>query len=276
MPEAKYPPYKKFSPFFVRSEVNPTNDNVWNRDRAGSCLEDVLYEFPREVGNKKTQPISWVLGTCYNDGNRVVNINILNGMHHHETHKKIDVSIPTQFINDKGFYRTALIGNTVGHYLPEKKAVFCMGEVKEIDYKKPNYKDNKNHIIIMRDTQFLPKELIIEQGDIVTWINHEDTTSHTVFSGSFNDVENLGVKSKSPIIKARNGEYGMQFGDVGEFWFSSVTYEPMSCKIKVIPKDLSNKIEETNNKDLKYYIKIFKRLGWSNNRIISWMKSRKR
>lgn len=231
-----YPPYRKYSPYFVRNAVNPSNDNVWNRDRAGSCLEDVLYEFPREVGNTKTQPTSWILGTCYNDGKRVVNIKILNGIHHHETHKKVDVSIPTQFIDDKGVYRSALIGNTISHYLPEKKALFCMGDVREINYQEPDYKNKKNHPIIMRDTKFIPNELVIEQGDIVTWTNNEDTTSHTVFSGTFSNIGQLGEESKSPIIKGRGGKYAMQFNYAGTFPFTSVTYDPMECKVIVTPQ----------------------------------------
>lgn len=275
MPEAIYPPYKKYSPYFVRSEVNPTNDNVWARDRAGSCLEDVLYEFPREVKGMKTQPKSWVLGTVRNDGVRTMKIIILNGVDHHKIHNKNDLSIPTQFINDKGSYRTALIGNTVGHYLPEKHAVFCMGDVEYINYKYPDIKGKKVHVIIMRDKQFSSKQIEIEQGDIVEWINAEDTTSHTVFSGTFSNIAELGEKSKSPIIKAKGGRYALKFNDVGTFSFASVTYEPMECKIKVTPASQTDTSQLDSSALWHKYKEIFKQFKWSREKILSWLSKRK-
>ncbi len=150
------------------------------------------------------------------------------------------------FIDDEGVYTPATIGKSLKHYVPTIHAAFVFEPILDLEedlgfkiLKKIPQGSKVHRIVIMdganklgvRET-FSPKEITLQEGDVVEWTSKEKISAHVLMSGSHSNWKSMGKTFISPMIKPE-GVFRWQFNTFGEFRYCSATYKHVEGKIIV-------------------------------------------
>ena len=96
-----------------------------------------------------------------------------------------------------------------------------------------SYAYGAEHKISMKDWLFNPRELAVDVGDMVTWVNEDDTMHNIYFEADFPEAPQKDDPQK---IKARK-KFSLKFEKAGEYNYYCKNHLDYDMKGKVIVKE---------------------------------------